>query len=558
MFSIVWPVNTTRRVLRILQLTLGVMSSAFRSIISAGLLITCVGFFYLGGCQQPGDQTIAPVPRDTTVTIQNSYSKIFIDSQRVEKFILTEDIHGAAAQRIRNFYNKRNYSYAWFTDTGFTVQAQAFWSVHDDQLRYTGDSSFFHDRLHAVMDAMLNEDSVHLSPDTVALTEMRLTAHFFEFGKQVYGNRMNPEQVQWNIPARQLKLEDLLDSLLATKGPEWRPLNRFFNRMQQAILKYREYSRHWDSLPLPPKILKKGDRHQLIRLLKQRMQLLQYSHGVDNSDLYDDSLELNIAKLRTSYGLKDAEQIDAPLIKALNVSPKERLKQMLINLERFKWLPDEPSRYIFVNIPDYSLYVMENSKPVLNMRVVVGKAVNRTVIFSGDLKYVVFNPYWNVPASIVRNELLPEIIKSSTYLSRNNMEVTGYAEGLPVIRQRPGPDNPLGRIKFLFPNEYNIYLHDTNAKTLFEQSERAFSHGCIRVQKPLELAEYLLVEDTAWTQTRIAEMTNVKRESWVTLRKPVKVFVLYITSWVDREGYVNFRKDIYGHDSRMSKVLFSE
>jgi murein L,D-transpeptidase YcbB/YkuD len=146
--------------------------------------------------------------------------------------------------------------------------------------------------------------------------------------------------------------------------------------------------------------------------------------------------------------------------------------------------------------------------------------------------------------------------QNSNYLERNDYEITGYSEGLPVIRQRPGPNNALGLVKFLFPNEYNIYLHDTNLKSLFDRPERAFSHGCIRIQKPIEFAEYLLKEDTAWTAERIKGSMNAKKESWVTLKKPPKVYILYVTSWVDRDGYVNFRKDIYGHDAKMAKVLF--
>jgi murein L,D-transpeptidase YcbB/YkuD len=192
------------------------------------------------------------------------------------------------------------------------------------------------------------------------------------------------------------------------------------------------------------------------------------------------------------------------------------------------------------------------------MDIVVGKEANRTVIFSDELKYVVFSPYWNIPRSIVRNEIVPAMNRSSSYLSRNNMEITGNSNGLPVIRQKPGKGNALGKVKFIFPNQYNIYFHDTPAKTLFSRQKRAFSHGCIRLEQPFELAKYLLRNDNEWTDNKIQTAMNQSSEKWVELEKPVPVFIVYFTSWVDQEGLLHFREDIYGHDKRMERHLFTK
>jgi murein L,D-transpeptidase YcbB/YkuD len=254
--------------------------------------------------------------------------------------------------------------------------------------------------------------------------------------------------------------------------------------------------------------------------------------------------------------LKETGIIDNDFIKELNIPISERIKQMKINLERMRWMPAEDVNRLVANIPEYKLYVFDQNKEVFNMDIVVGKEANRTVIFSDELKYVVFSPYWNIPRSIVRNEILPAMNKSNSYLSRNNMEITGHSNGLPVIRQKPGKGNALGKVKFIFPNRYNIYFHDTPAKTLFQRQRRAFSHGCIRLQQPFDLAKYLLRNDSSWTDNKIRTAMNQNREKWVELRKPVPVFIVYFTSWVDQDGLLHFREDIYGHDKRMDQHLF--
>ena len=241
----------------------------------------------------------------------------------------------------------------------------------------------------------------------------------------------------------------------------------------------------------------------------------------------------------------------------LNIPIKSRIQQILVNLERVRWLPPEnDSVYILVNIPEYRLHVYEHGKYKFGMNVIVGTAANSTVIFTGALKYIVFSPYWNVPVSIVQKEILPGIQKDPNYIARHNMEITGYSNGLPVVRQKPGTDNALGLVKFLFPNSYDIYLHDTPNHDLFNQSSRSFSHGCIRIAQPTRMAEYLLRYDTSWNPVKIDSAMHQPKEHWVTLKQTVPVFIVYFTAWVDREGRLNFRKDIYGHDAKLAAKLF--
>jgi murein L,D-transpeptidase YcbB/YkuD len=191
------------------------------------------------------------------------------------------------------------------------------------------------------------------------------------------------------------------------------------------------------------------------------------------------------------------------------------------------------------------------------MNVVVGKEGHNTMMFTGDLNQVVFSPYWNVPPSIVKSEILPALAKDPSYLAKNNMEQTGTEGGLPVIRQLPGPGNSLGRVKFLFPNSFNIYFHDTNAKSLFNKDKRAYSHGCIRLAEPEKMAQYLLRHQPDWTPERISEAMNSGKEKFVKLKDPIPVFITYYTSWVDENNQLNFREDIYKHDQKLAAKMFA-
>jgi murein L,D-transpeptidase YcbB/YkuD len=265
-----------------------------------------------------------------------------------------------------------------------------------------------------------------------------------------------------------------------------------------------------------------------------------------------------VNKAKRQYGFIQDGIINAAFIEALNVPLKDRMRQMLINMERMRWLPPQPAgSYILVNIPDFKLNLFEGRQKIFDIKIIVGKTANRTIIFNGVLKYVVFSPYWNVPPSIVKNEILPALRRNPNYLRENNMERTGYRDGLPEIRQRPGGDNSLGRVKFIFPNNYNIYLHDTPAKSLFQESKRTFSHGCIRLAEPRKLADYLLRHQREWTPGRITKAMHADQETWVVLKEPVPVAVTYFTAWVSKDGLLNFRDDVYGHDRKMEELLFA-
>lgn len=517
-------------------------------ILIAGLLVI------FASCNQNKQETVAPVPRDSTITVSNSYSDLFIDSLTLDKFMLEDSISDSTKQRIKNFYNSRNYEFAWFSNDGLTLQGEGFWHMHENYIGAKNDTSASQKQLHTVMDTLMAGTTANnIARDTIIRTEFELTRHFFDFVREAYGSRANPEDLQWHIPKRKLDPMALLDSFLVDKPGEWKPLNQQFHNLETAITKYREIARAggWDSIDAT------AAKDTINLAILKRLEVLGLRKPTDSVPSKD-SLRSSIKLLQQSFALAPSGEINSTLIKAINVPVEERIRQMLINLERMKWLPVQPDHFILVNIPDYLFRIFENGKVVLQMNVVVGKEANQTEIFSDQLKYIVFSPYWNVPSSIVRNEIAPAIKRNPGYLARNNMEITGTSGGLPIVRQKPGKNNSLGQVKYLFPNSYNIYFHDTPSKSLFSRDKRAFSHGCIRLSDPVGLAKYLLAGDSSWTDDAIKTAMNQTKEKWVTLPKPVPVFITYFTTWVSANGLVQFREDIYGHDKELAGKLFTD
>ena len=260
--------------------------------------------------------------------------------------------------------------------------------------------------------------------------------------------------------------------------------------------------------------------------------------------------------------------VDAATLAALNVPLEWRIQQVAINLQRWRWMPDDlGERHFLVNIPYFHLIARESGKPVMDIRVVVGKPGNNTPIFSEDMETVVFSPYWNIPDTIAENETAPAVARDPNYLAKQGIEILRVSssgtqtlrsadvdwdnpeslKGL-AFRQKPGAGNALGHVKFLFPNPYNVYLHDTPADALFAKPGRAFSHGCIRVEEPETLAKYVLKGYPEWTDEKIFEAMQAGVEKHVKLKEKIPVHIAYFTAWVDENGGLHFQPDIYGYD----------
>jgi L,D-transpeptidase YcbB len=498
----------------------------------------------------------------TYVAITN----LVLDSIQVDGVLKKHNPGTTITENVREFYKKRNYQYSWFNEEGVAEQAKVFWDLHNQYINYSQDSSFFDKQLHEQMEVVLNEDEKdwHITDEEKAELEIHLTIHFFDYAKSRYTGKLDPSELQWNIPVRKIDAVALLDSLIHTKGKnleDWEPLNSQYGLMKNELLKYYELEKVDylnKQITADKKVYKPGDSSSVLIDVKRKLQAFGDMQKGNVSQVYDNQFEQAVIRFQHRHGLKEDGIAGPAFFRELNVPVEERIQQLLINMERMRWLPQpgEGTR-IVANIPSFKLHVYEGEKQMFSMDIVVGKAGTRTVIFNDKLEHIVFSPYWNIPRSITRNEIVPAMNRNPNYLARNNMEITGNSNGLPVIRQKPGPNNSLGKVKFLFPNRYAIYFHDTPAKSLFERDQRAFSHGCIRVKEPHKLASYLLRDDNAWNDKEITNAMNRSSEKWVNLKKPVPVVISYFTAYVDEDGKLNFRDDIYGHDKKMISRLFS-
>jgi murein L,D-transpeptidase YcbB/YkuD len=324
-------------------------------------------------------------------------------------------------------------------------------------------------------------------------------------------------------------------------------------------MRYRELEKSNSLITVPnlskSAVLKINDHSPVIPAIKKQLYLLGYTKATDTTNVFDTSLAGAVAGFKITHGLKGDSLITGSMIKELNTPVKIRIEQIMVNMERLRWVPGDSAtrEFILVNIPAFTLYYYEDKKVAWECNVVVGKPMTKTVIFSGQMQYVVFSPYWNVPPSIINKEIKPGMKKNPNYLARHNMEWNGGR-----VRQKPGPRNSLGLVKFLFPNSNNIYLHDSPSKSLYNEAVRAFSHGCIRVSKPKDLAMRVLRQDPSWTSAKIDAAMHAGVEKYVTLKNKIPVYIGYFTCFIDENGNVNFRKDIYDRDNRLLDMLIND
>jgi L,D-transpeptidase YcbB len=354
---------------------------------------------------------------------------------------------------------------------------------------------------------------------------------------------------------------------LTPEAPEYRALRKI-------LADYRGIAEKggWPAVPRSLK-LKPGQKSAAVPALATRLAASgDYKGGVPAAGrpaAYVREMQDAVKQFQRRHGLTDDGVVGATVTAALNVPIERRIRQIELNMERWRWLPrDLGDRYVFVNIPDMRLDVWDHGRAPLSMRVVVGKKDTPTPIFNDEMTYVVFSPYWNVPPDIANNETLPAMLTDPGFLARTNMEVVDTS-GSPVdaesldlsdptkyrFRQRPGADNSLGLVKFMFPNQYNVYLHDTPADSLFARASRSFSHGCVRVEQPGKLADYVLGDQADWTPERIAGAMHAGEEQTVKLKQPLPVYITYLTARVSADGFVQFRSDVYGIDTAQTARL---
>ncbi|TCD01521.1 L,D-transpeptidase family protein [Pedobacter psychroterrae] len=459
-----------------------------------------------------------------------------------------------------SFYSSRDFSYAWFQDGRLVEQAgnltNRILNLKDDgvykQLSYAGK-----------LDSLTHEE--YLEPTTNIKLELLLTAEYFVFSSLVWEGMETivSKSNNWFLPRKKIAYGLYLDSLLRSPVYELsakEPVYRQYELLKSYLRKYRDLDAlvNWEQIGGDSKDIAFTDAGLVTSQVKTRLLQLEDYRGKLQDTLFDAEFSLALVRFQQRHGLDPSGKINKETLGELNVPIRTRIQQILVNMERSRWLPvTSEGDYIAVNIPEFKMHVYHADSLLWSCNAVVGQTVHPTTLFYGEINQVVFSPYWNIPEGIVAKEILPGVKRDPKYLSRHNMEITGQRNGLPVVRQKPGPSNSLGLVKFLFPNSYSIYLHDTPSKSLFNETYRAFSHGCVRIEQPAKLAAFLLRDNPKWSKSLIRSAMHSGKERYVPITKKVPVFIAYLTAFIDRENRLNFRKDIYNLDSRLAAMIIS-
>jgi murein L,D-transpeptidase YcbB/YkuD len=500
----------------------------------------------------------AAYARDMSITAANAYSDLFLDSNAVDSFIQKEKLDDSSATALRNFYRVRNYQYAWFTSDGPTEQARGLWSLYAS--KKDSSSKEPANQIKDRMDTLLQHDSITVAKNDSSFvqTELTLTQQLIQYASE-NPQHINKSSIYYLVPAKKMDAMEYADSILSKqKDSSLYAGNKGYNLLKEQLANYYSIAKNggWGTFASTGQ-LKKGTKSPQVVALKKRLQLSKDYSGIDTSNVFSDSLETAVKSFQQRNGLQPTGVVNDSMINILNVPVEQRIEQVIVNMNRMLWMPQHTdSSRIEVSIPSQMLYVYADSGKAFEMPVVVGKEGSSTVMFSSEINQIVFSPIWHIPESIVRDEIMPKMKSDATYLKKHNIEVVKQNDSIPVLQQLPGKDNPLGKVKFLFPNTHDIYLHDTPNKELFAKNNRTMSHGCIRVADAAKLAQYLLRDQSDWTAQKIKAAMNSGKEQTVELKTKQPVSITYLTAWVDHNGMMNFRPDVYNHDKEAMEKMF--
>ena len=473
-----------------------------------------------------------------------------ITAASVDSFIAKNQVNQKYSAAIKEFYASNQHEYVWIQNNQINQHAKDF-IIHANKLAPNSIDSSFVGQL-----TKQNFSQNNAASDI----DLSLSLAFFTYAeKWLMPSDIDPTLVKWRIPKISLPLVNQLKNWLNPATiTGFNTGSQNFKQLLENFVSLSSIAALDTGINIPTSNIKinKGETASVIKQIKKKLKLLGDYKSTDTTSLYSGLLDDAIHRFQERMGLPKTNYIDKIVLQAIRTPIQKYANTIAINLERLRWMPAMmDSNYIVVNIPAFQLIVFDSSKIQFKMPVIVGSASKNTIIFSDRMRYIVFSPYWNVPPSIVRAEILPGIRNNSNYLASKNMEITTHGD-LPTIRQLPGTSNSLGLVKFLFPNPYNIYLHDTPGKHLFAKQNRSLSHGCVRLGDARKMAGYLLRNDASWTAIKIDSAMHQQKEKWVTLKKTMPVFIAYFTSWVDSNGVLQFRKDIYNHDTQLEQLFF--
>jgi murein L,D-transpeptidase YcbB/YkuD len=484
---------------------------------------------------------------------------------------------------LPSFYQQRKFSPAWMGKNREFLLADELLEEIKNCNKHALEPENYHLK---TIDTLLNtvRDKNHkpslIYHDTVADLDILLTDAFLLFSSHLLFGLVNPESVHVkgeafnpDIDLASVLNNALKDQTIRKTLQNLSPQHQEYLNLQSALKKYRELASKNESFHIPVgETLRYGVSHERVRTLKNRLIFLGDLKDTEtqNPTFFDSEIEKAVKSFQFRHGLLVDGMAGRKTVTAMNISAQKRLSQIEINLERWRWLPrDLGIQYILVNIANFKLTVVEHRQPIMEMRVVVGKPYRKTPVFSGKMQFLVINPFWNVPTKLALKDLAPKVCSDLDYLAAKKIKVyknwqhdsseinplsiswcnLTLASFFPYkLQQASGPYNPLGKIKFIFPNKYAVYLHDTPDKSLFDKSLRDFSSGCIRVEKPYLLTEFLLKSDTRWTKEAILDLFESSERKSIFLNEQIPVHLVYITAWADNDGVVHFRNDVYGQD----------
>jgi murein L,D-transpeptidase YcbB/YkuD len=539
------------------------------------LAVACGAALSSPGCGRLRvDRTDAPSPVETALRTELGSSK--------RPAYVTSDKEGARLWKLtRAFYARRAYAPAWIKNDRPRPQMDALVRALKAANREGLDPELY---AASQLEARRQEASRFLSrkgfkPDEAGRFDAWLTSLYMKYASDLADGLSDLAHVDpaWRIQPEKFDPLDHLEQALthdrvAESLLELTPRAPQYLALRDALAEYRKRAAAggWPTVRKSLSVKPGQEGPDVVTLARRLAASGDYSGDIpaQGSMKFDAPLLAAVRKFQRRHGLQDNGVVSAAVVRAMNVPIEARIRQIQLNMERWRWLPrDLGARHIVVNIPAYRLEVWENGSVQLAMRVVVGKKDTPTPIFNDTMTHLVFSPYWNVPPEIARNETLPAILTDAAFLDRNNMEVVDES-GNPVdpgtidladpekyrFRQRPGRGNSLGLVKFMFPNQFHVYLHDTPVDSLFARATRSFSHGCVRLEEPLALAEYALRDQSEWTSERIQKAMHAREERVVKLRAPLRVYLGYWTTALTPDG-VQFLEDVYGIDTRQNAQL---
>ena len=490
-----------------------------------------------------------------------------------------QPVSADAWKHVKSLYTRFNQNLLWLDDKGVhqprvSALVNALANADSDAMRM--DAYPLQDLAQA-----LRALDKHPTAEQLANADVLLSSAYVAYGENMLTGQMDPSQFNqnWHINRREERVDSALTLTLRTDDfaaglGRMRPQDPMYDSLRTEYAKYRELVSRGGWQPVPDgKALKRGVADSPARISALRARLAAEGYLADSTaapaadsantkaagtrtstrPVYDHQIAAAVAQFQARHGIVVDSMLGKETLDAMNVSPTYRLAQVAANLERYRWMPrDLGTRYILVNVPQFYLHAYDSGQKVLEMKVIVGQEYEdkATPVFSDSMEFVVFRPYWNVTPAIAAKEIFPKEASNPGYLAANNMEVYND-HGRQAVRQLPGPKNSLGLVKFMFPNDFNIYLHDTPNDELFKKDVRAFSHGCIRLEKPAELAQWVL----GWPADRVRQaMENGPNNKQVNLPHKIPVYIVYFTAFVDN-GQLGFGNDLYERDSKLVSAL---